>query len=221
MSLDNISCQFIQDQALFGAYPTQDYIQYLEEWGVDIIVNLTYDNERHIKPYYDIKPSIEVIKYPIPDRSVPENKQKFTALVLYLKSMLDASKKIYIHCKAGHGRSGVLAAALLCYHLNITPVKAIEITSAQHSTRKNMKHRWRVVGSPQTFEQKNFIKSLFKEHVLYKTSPLIAIDINKLPTEPYLEEFLMQTYMGNIIGENSDKLKILREQLFATRYPSF
>lgn len=218
MSIYDIACQFIQDQALFGAYPTPEYIQYLEEWGVDIIVNLTYDTERKIKPYTTTK---EVIHFPIPDRSVPQNKYQFTALVLYLKSMIDSSKKIYIHCKAGHGRSGVLAASLLCLHLNITPTHAIEITSAQHATRKNMKQRWRIVGSPQTFEQKNFIKSIFKEHVLCETSPLIAIDVYNLPTEAYLEEFLMQTYLGKITGVNGKRLEKLRESLFAIRYPSF
>lgn len=220
MSIYDISCQFIQDQALFGAYPTQEHIQYLIEWKVDIIVNLTYDCEKHIKPYY-VDKTIEIIKFPIPDRSVPQNKYKFTALVLYLKSMIDASKKIYIHCKAGHGRSGVLAASLLCYHLKVTPSEAIEITSAQHATRKNMKQRWRIVGSPQTFEQKNFINSVFREHVLCETSPLIAIKMDAIPTDSYLEEFLMQTYMGEITGPNGNELKKLREQLFATRYPSF
>lgn len=223
MSIYDISCQFIPDQALFGAYPTQEHIQYLMDWGVDIIVNLTYECEKHIKPYR-VNKHIEVIRFPIPDRSVPQNKQKFTALVLYLKSMLDASKKIYIHCKAGHGRSGVLAASLLCYHLKITPSEAIEITSAQHATRKNMKQRWRIVGSPQTFEQKNFIKTVFREHVLCETSPLIAIntaDASFLATHSYLEEFLLQTYMGEITGPNGKALKKLREQLFAIKYPSF
>lgn len=153
MSIYDISCQFIQDQALFGAYPTQEHIQYLEDWGVDIIVNLTYDDEHHIKPYHVTKKDVEIIRFPIPDRSVPQNKQKFTALVLYLNFMLDASKKTYIHCKVGHGHSGVLAASLLCYHLQTTPSNAIEITSKQHATRKNMKQHWRIVGSPQTFEQ--------------------------------------------------------------------
>ena len=220
MSIYDISCQFIQDQAIFGAYPTQEHIQFLEEWGVDVIVNLTYDDEKRIK-LYTVNDNVEVIRFPIPDRSVPQNKQMFSALILFLKAKIDDAKKIYIHCKAGHGRAGIVASALLCHHLKVTPSKAIEITSTQHATRKNMKQRWRVVGSPQTFDQKKFIKSIFREHVLCETSPLTAIDIDNLPTDPYLEEFLMQTYLGEISGPNSDKLKRYRESLFAVKYPFF
>ena len=220
MSIHTVSSLFIEKQAMFGAYPTPINVIELVEWNVDIIVNLTCSTEKNVKPY-TVPSSVELISFPIPDRSIPHDLERFTALVLYLKSMLDAKKKIYIHCKAGHGRSGVLVACLLCYHLKLTPLQSIEKTNEYHATRREMKDRWRAIGSPQTVEQKQFIKHMFQQHVLCETSPLIAIDINSLPTEAYLEEFLIQTHLGNIIGEDGQALEQLRRQLFADRYPFF
>ena len=77
-------------------------------------------------------------------------------------------EKIYIHCKGGHGRCGIIVSCLLCYLFNYTSTKALELTNMYHNNRKVMNERWRKIGSPQTDKQKEFVHRLFKPIYLDK-----------------------------------------------------
>ncbi len=93
--ITNTSSFFINDTALFGAFPTQNQIEVLESWGVDIIIDLTSHYEKKIQPY---QTSRSVLQFTIPDRCVPENFLVFFGLVVWLAEIID-NKKIYIHLK--------------------------------------------------------------------------------------------------------------------------
>ena len=81
--------------------------------------------------------------------------------------MLQNNHKIYIHCKGGHGRSGILVACILSKYYNITTEKSIELTTKFHNERKGMREKWKKIGSPQTYRQKNlFIKCLNHSYFL-------------------------------------------------------
>ncbi|MGL4813964.1 MAG: protein-tyrosine phosphatase family protein [Enterobacter sp.] len=160
----NYCAYFIPQQCLFGAYPTQDQIRELESWGVNLIIDLTKLDEKNIKKY---QTNVDVVHFPISDNNIPENKEQFYNLVVYISKQIKDGKKIYIHCKGGHGRSGILVSALLCYIYNITPNESFKKTSEYHSTRpiharrSKMNEFWKKKGSPQTKEQKQFIHDLF------------------------------------------------------------
>ena len=47
---------------------------------------------------------------PVKDRTAP-TQQQFYMGILYLDSVLNMKKKIYVHCKNGHGRAPTLVAA--------------------------------------------------------------------------------------------------------------
>ena len=76
---------------------------------------------------------------------------------------LKNGEKIYIHCKGGHGRSGVVVACLLCNIFKINPTKSIQLTNEYHNQRTDMKEKWRKIGSPQTAQQKTFVYKMFKD----------------------------------------------------------
>jgi len=174
MSFREIAAFFIKDQCLFGAYPTQHQIQELEEWGVDLIVNLTSRHEKNIRTYSTF---VKTINFIISDNKAPENVLEFCALIIHITKLIDQNQKIYIHCKGGHGRSGVLVASILCYKDRITPHEAIQLTTKYHSTRPiharrpKMNEYWKSKGSPQTNEQKQFVVSIFHPYVITKESP--------------------------------------------------
>ena len=174
MSFREIAAFFIRDQCLFGAYPTQHQIHELEEWGVDLIVNLTNKHEKNIRTY---STSVKTINFIISDNKVPENIIEFCALIIHITKLIDQNQKIYIHCKGGHGRSGVLVASILCYKYRIMPHEAIQLTTKYHSTRPiharrpKMNEYWKSKGSPQTKEQKQFVVSIFHPYVITKESP--------------------------------------------------
>jgi predicted NAD-dependent protein-ADP-ribosyltransferase YbiA (DUF1768 family) len=156
----NKSSYFIKDIALFGGYPNEEDIIYYESIGVKYIVNLTHEND-NLKPYYT---NCIVIKYPILDIKIPKDVVTFSSLILKLDNILhnlQKNEKIYVHCKGGHGRAGILVASLLCYNLKITPEESLQLTNNYHSKRIEMKDKWRNIGSPQTTTQKKFVHKLF------------------------------------------------------------
>lgn len=225
MSFKEISAFFISDQCLFGAYPTQHQIYELEEWGVDLIVNLTNKHEKNIRFYSTL---VKTLNFTILDNDVPKNIREFCALVIYLTKQIDLNKKIYIHCKGGHGRSGVLVASILCHKFRITPYESIRLTTRYHSTRPTharrpkMNEYWKNKGSPQTEKQKQFVIELFQPYVITENSPfnekgiwVRTFDFNIQPNlfYDYVDTFLMDTNLGPIEGNNGYELEQYRNSL--------
>jgi protein-tyrosine phosphatase len=152
---------FIKDKAMFGSFPTQESVEELENEGVIYFVDLTSSDETKITPYTT---NHTYIKYPILDRNVPENIPSFCRMVIILSEIivkLRKNEKLYLHCRAGHGRSGILVASILCYIFKLSPYDSLLYTTKCHSNRSIMKDKWRRIGSPQTYQQKKFIYKLF------------------------------------------------------------
>ena len=159
---------FIKDKALFGSFPTQTGVDELEECGVRVFVNLTFDTEKKITPY---KTNHKYISFPIVDRQVPKDWKKFASFIIYVTDLirnLENGDLIYIHCKGGHGRSGVVVASILCHYYGMTSDEALKHTTKSHSSRSIMRERWRELGSPQTYYQKNFVHKFFNSIYFFR-----------------------------------------------------
>ena len=155
----NRSSFFIENKALFGTYPTDEDATYYESIGVKYFIDLTLEGE--VRPY---KHNSKYIKYPINDMNVPSQPMKFATFVIYLTNLITNftdDEKLFISCRGGHGRAGILVACILSKYHNLSPQDALQLTNKYHSNRVEMKHRWRVLGSPQTQKQKNFVLKLF------------------------------------------------------------
>lgn len=153
---------FIQDKALFGSFPTQEIVHFLEDSGVRYFIDLTYSNEHNTRPYTT---KYNYINYPIIDRKIPENWKTFAQLIIKTCNIinnLNNGEKIYVHCKGGHGRSGIFVASIFCYYYGISPEEALRQTSRCHSNRPEMREKWRIIGSPQGKKQKDFIYKFFR-----------------------------------------------------------
>jgi len=151
------SSYFIKDKALFGSFPTKDAITELEKEGVRYFIDLTFPDENNITPYFT---KYKYISFPIKDRYYPENKHEFTEFILKIADIivnLNDGEKVYIHCKGGHGRSGVVVSILLYHLFNLSPESALEHTKKSHNDRLVMRDKWRKIGSPQTYQQKIFV----------------------------------------------------------------
>lgn len=152
---------FVKERALFGSFPSQETVNMLEESGVRYFIDLTGNDEGGTVPY---ETKHGYIKYPIKDNNIPEDWKEFARLVIHICGILKKkeNEKIYIHCKGGHGRSGVLVACVLCYYHKISPKEALHLTSKYHGERVEMREKWRKIGSPQTRLQKEFVYKFFK-----------------------------------------------------------
>ncbi len=80
------------------------------------------------------------------DQRVPDNIIEFVKFINKLVNIISGltnCEKLYIHCKGGHGRSGLIAATLLCVMDEISPEKAIKETTLSHNQRHMMKKKWK------------------------------------------------------------------------------
>ncbi len=66
---------------------------------------------------------------PVPDATAPSQDQLLQG-VRAMKSLMDAGKKIYIHCMNGHGRGPTMVAAYLI-HNGYTVDEAIELVQSK------------------------------------------------------------------------------------------
>ena len=152
---------FIDNKALFGSSPSQETVNYLENIGVKYFVDLTFKNERNLDVYTT---KYKKYNYPIRDQYIPSNLITFSALILkiykIIKNLQDGDK-IYIHCKGGHGRAGIVVACVICLYMKVSPEVALILTNKFHKNRHTMRDKWRIIGSPQTYAQKDFVKNFF------------------------------------------------------------
>lgn len=153
---------FIEGKALFGSFPTQEEVDELEMQNVRVFVDLTYEGEEKTTPYMT---KYSYVKYTIKDHKIPEDWKTFAVFIMNTSETikkLRENEKIYVHCKGGHGRSGIVVACILCYYHNISPQEALRMTTKFHSQRPVMREKWRKIGSPQSYDQKNFVCNFFK-----------------------------------------------------------
>jgi predicted NAD-dependent protein-ADP-ribosyltransferase YbiA (DUF1768 family) len=159
---------FIQNKALFGSYPTQDMVDTLEENGVRHFIDLTCPGERRIIPY---ETKYEYVRYSIRDHKVPSSWHSFAQFILWICNLIKKLKPghlIYVHCKGGHGRSGIVVASVLCYLYRCGPAEALRLTGEYHSARKEMKEKRRRLGAPPGEYQKDFVRRFFRPLYFYK-----------------------------------------------------
>ena len=91
---------------------------------IDIVVSLLEKKELEtlrVSTLFELIKKHDFIHYyfPIEDKSVPKNKIQLHCLLDNLCNEIHTNKKILLHCNAGLGRSGLIAA-LICKRLGVS-----------------------------------------------------------------------------------------------------
>lgn len=82
--------------------------------GYDIYVGLDYHMTNSAPfPWENFGKDVIDIHYPIQDMGAPKNVAEFKQMVTWLALQLSLGKKLHVGCIGGHGRTGLLLAALL------------------------------------------------------------------------------------------------------------
>jgi protein-tyrosine phosphatase len=133
----------------------EDEIKSLRNQGVDTVVSLLTTNEMtelglSNEPMLCQRDHIEYISYPIADRQVPDSTAPTIELVRRIRTQLKQGKSVAIHCRAGIGRSGLMAACVLVAE-GVDVTDAFEIIGTARGT-----------AVPDTQEQKDWAAYLAK-----------------------------------------------------------
>jgi protein-tyrosine phosphatase len=133
-----------------GADWLKDDIAAWQRAGLNTAVSLlTPEEEKHLDLRDEARavPGLGMmfISFPIPDREVPSSQTEFAALLDKIDRDLTAGRNVILHCRAGIGRSGLVAACLLVMK-GVSPEEAVKKVSAA-----------RGVSVPETKEQRNWI----------------------------------------------------------------
>ena len=105
--------------------------------GVDIVVSLVEQKETPGLPEAERvlceEFNLDFIWFPIRDKTVPVSSDPISALAERLAIAVAAGKSVAIHCRAGIGRSALLAASVLV-HLNIDGAAALDMIAEARGT---------------------------------------------------------------------------------------
>ena len=96
----------------------EDEIDNWRKAGIDLVVSLLEPSESHELGLTEeargcLQRGIDFLSFPIPDRQVPLSTHETRVLVGKIRDLVAAGKLVAIHCRAGIGRSGLIAASVL------------------------------------------------------------------------------------------------------------
>jgi ADP-ribosyl-[dinitrogen reductase] hydrolase len=149
----------IPGKVLAGEHPgggpreeTQKRLQQLLGVGVTCFIDLTMPDE--LPPYdMDLPMSVEYIRKPIKDHAVPARREHMLDIQASLDYAVRSGQTVYVHCRAGIGRTGTVIACFLIER-GLSPADALEDLNRlwQQSARAAV---WPHV--PETDDQTKFV----------------------------------------------------------------
>ena len=135
--------------------PDKNILNYLNNNNF-LILDLRSQSEHTPEYEYNYNPNLKY-NFFIEDRRVPTF-EELTNIVNFLHQQLYDNKFIYIHCRGGHGRAGLVAGALYGKAYNLNYEQVMLDLKKSHDLRLGVNSRWRKLGIPQTKEQKDLLK---------------------------------------------------------------
>lgn len=111
----------VTPQVFLGALPFARHARELAEQGVSAVVNLCEEYAGPVSEYQ--KRNMEQLRLPTIDFTHPSLTDVLTG-VHFIQRIVDGGGKVYVHCKAGRGRSATVVACWLIRHLGMTARQA-------------------------------------------------------------------------------------------------
>lgn len=131
---------YIDDNVILGALPLARDLEHLKKAGVGAVLNLCEEcGER--EPFYR-RNNIDYLKLPVIDFTSPDIKTVRKG-VEFIEECLSQSKRVYVHCKAGRGRSATVVLCWLMHSRNMCSAEAMQLLLKKRPhINKNLRRRY-------------------------------------------------------------------------------
>jgi hypothetical protein len=150
----------VPGRLLAGEYPigeaaadSRARLALLREHRVNSFIDLTEERElpayRHMLPVHT-----QYLRFPVPDENVPSNLSVFKDLLVKIHSLVESKRCVYVHCRAGIGRTGLTIGCYLGHVGGDGKVALAELNRLWKQSARSQS--WPTV--PQTKAQAEFIR---------------------------------------------------------------
>ena len=147
---------------------TRERLTRLLERGIDCFLDLTQPQE--LDPYdAALPPTSRYLRRSITDHGTPRHPQEMAEILGCLHGALDEGRRVYLHCRAGIGRTGTVAGCLL-----------VELGFAGEEALAELNRLWRQSARsnhwpriPETPDQIEYVRR-WKPIPLEESDPLLA-----------------------------------------------
>ena len=149
--------------AAFGAWDRDldADLQAIRDWGASSIVTLIEEFEFGLLGVPEFRTKVAVafrwLWLPIPDGGVPDEEfeSRWNEAGPELHGRLAAGERVLVHCRAGLGRTGLVASRLLV-ETGMTPAQAIRaVRGARRGTVETLVQEQYVLGLPERLASSN------------------------------------------------------------------
>lgn len=152
----------LKGMLMFGKYPSTTKLNILKACGITVFVDLTEEGEeKHgslLMPY-NITGKIAL---PIEEKYIPDDVTAFNAIIDNICKCLEEGKNVYVHCKNGRGRSGMVAAIILGRGAGISYEDTLDIINSAHRMGHGSSSHWDNVIIPPHSLQRRFVREYIR-----------------------------------------------------------
>ncbi len=155
----------VPGRLLAGEYPgdldpeqAKAKVARLEDAGVDVFVDLTGPAD-HLVPYAGHLRRARHEHFPLPDVSVPRRREEARRILDCIDGHLEAGRTVYVHCRGGVGRTGVVIGCWLARHGQPGQASLDRLAALWRQCPKSASRP----RSPETGEQEAFVRTWREE----------------------------------------------------------
>ena len=195
----------VPGKLLAGAYPLASAdmldaeavparLAHLRSLGIDWFIDLTWQHElppydRFLPSPYDTSQTVTYSRRPIKDHGVPEYRHHMTEILDEIDAALAAGRQVYIHCRAGIGRTGMVAGCYLARHCGSGVDALSQLASLWDASGRV--HEWPC--TPETDEQIRYVSS-------WDEAGRFVDVISEQTFGPQVTQLLSDRYQGLVLG---------------------
>jgi len=186
-------------QLLAGEHPagsrsredTRNRLKRLLASGIECFVDLTQPAEME-RYDVDLPVGVEYLRKPIKDHAVPEQREHMAEILDCLHDALASGRKVYVHCRAGIGRTGTVVGCFLVEQGMVGEAALEALNKAFQQSDRSKNWDW----VPETQEQNEFVRQWTPRSRVTAVDGRVAADTLPAEGDPLLAPDTLSAAQG-------------------------